>query len=209
MTEQEGVIKYHLTHNQQPIEQAFPLTELNAWRSVALRLGLIGQDPQRYDNIGFGNISCRLDATPSIFVITGTQTGQYSWLTAEQFSLVLSADPKKNRLSSLGFSKPSSEALTHASVYTQDRNIRAIIHAHSPDIWQQTLSLGLPHTNAEIPYGTVAMADAVEQLFLSGALEQKALFTMLGHQDGVVAFGPNLEKAAWELIKHLTLAISK
>lgn len=68
--------------------------------------------------------------------------------------------------------------------------------------------LGLPHTGADVPYGTVEMATAVEQLFQSGRLTQTSLFTMLGHEDGVVAFGSNMQDAAWELIKYLSLAIS-
>ena len=51
------------------------------------------------------------------------------------------------------------------------------------------------------------MAMAVEHLFQSGKLMQTSLFTMLGHEDGIIAFGKNMEAAAWELIKHLSLAI--
>lgn len=48
---------------------------------------------------------------------------------------------------------------------------------------------------------------AVEQLFQSGKLAQTSLFTLLGHEDGVIAFGRNMKEAAWELVKHLSLAI--
>ena len=51
------------------------------------------------------------------------------------------------------------------------------------------------------------MAIAVEQLFQSGKLKQTSLFTMLGHEDGVVSFGRNMPEAACELIKYLALAI--
>jgi hypothetical protein len=51
------------------------------------------------------------------------------------------------------------------------------------------------------------MAMAVEQLFQSGNLQRTSLFTMLGHEDGVVSFGRNMPEAAWELIKYLSLAI--
>ncbi len=208
MKEQEGVIKYQLEHTQQPVNRTFPFSEINAWRTIAVRLGLIGQNPDRYDNIGFGNISHRIDAHSEQFIISGTQTGHIEQLSPEHYCLVVKAEPHQNRLQSRGLCKPSSESLTHASVYAQDNAIQAIIHAHSPEIWKHTLALGLPHTNADVPYGTVEMATAVEQLFQSGKLTQPSLFTMLGHEDGVVAFGRNMQEAAWELINYLSLAIS-
>ncbi len=207
MKEQEGVVKYQLKHTQQPINQLFPFTEINAWRTIAFRLDLIGQTPERYDNIGFGNISQRIDPHSAQFIISGTQTGHIEQLDPEHYCLIVKAEPKQNRIESCGLCKPSSESLTHASVYAQDNAIQAVIHAHSPEIWQHTEALGLPHTSADIPYGTVEMAGAVEQLFQSGKLAQTSLFTMLGHEDGVVAFGRNMEEAAWELINCLSLAI--
>jgi len=207
MKEQEGVVKYQLKHTQQPINQLFPFTEINAWRTIAFRLDLIGQTPERYDNIGFGNISQRIDPHSAQFIISGTQTGHIEQLSPEHYCLIVKAEPKQNRIESCGLCKPSSESLTHASVYAQDNAIQAVIHAHSPEIWQHTEALGLPHTSADMPYGTVEMAGAVEQLFQSGKWAQTSLFTMLGHEDGVVAFGRNMEEAAWELINCLSLAI--
>ena len=115
--------------------------------------------------------------------------------------------PEKTGFNRADYCKPSSESLTHASIYAQDSNIQAVIHVHSPEIWNNTVALNLPHISADIPYGTVEMAIAVEQLFQSGNLQQISLFTMLGHEDGVVSFGRNMQEAAWELIKYLSLAI--
>ncbi|UOA08221.1 class II aldolase/adducin family protein [Methylobacter sp. S3L5C] len=208
MKEQEGVIKYQLQHMQKPIKETFSFNEINAWRTIIFRLGLIGQDPDRYNNLGFGNISQRLYPLSSQFIISGTQTGSIEQLNPEHYCLVINADPRKNRLSSCGLKKPSSEALTHASIYAQDNTIQAVIHVHSPELWSCTAALKLTHIPTDIPYGTVAMATAVEQLFQTGQLQQTPLFTMLGHKDGVVAFGKNMQEAAWILIKYLSLAIS-
>jgi L-ribulose-5-phosphate 4-epimerase len=208
MKEHEGVIKYQLEHTQKPINENFSLSEINAWRTIIFRLGLIGQDPERYDNLGFGNISQRLTSQGSQFIISGSQTGHIEHLSPEHYCLVIKADPRKNRIQSRGHYKPSSESLTHASIYAQDSNIQAVIHVHSPEIWSHTTTLNLPNISADIPYGTVEMAIAVEQLFQSGSLHQTSLFTMLGHEDGVVSFGRNMQEAAWELIKYLALAIS-
>ncbi len=208
MNEQEGVIKYQLQHTQKPIKETFSFNEINAWRTIVFRLGLIGQDPERYDNLGFGNISQRLHPQSNQFIISGTQTGHIEQLNPEHYCLVIKTDPRKNRITSCGLHKPSSEALTHASIYAQDNAIQAVIHVHSPELWNCTAALKLPHIPADIPYGTVAMAIAVEQLFQTDQLQQTPLFTMLGHKDGVVAFGKNMQEAAWVLIKHLSRAIS-
>jgi hypothetical protein len=207
MKEQEGVIKYQLKHTQKPINEKLSLSEINAWRTIIFRLDLIGQDPERYDNLGFGNISQRFNPQSSQFIISGSQTGHIEHLSPEHYCLVVKADPRKNRIESCGLYKPSSESLTHASIYTRDSNIQAVIHVHSPEIWNNTAALNLPHISADIPYGTVEMAIAVEQLFQSGNLQQTSLFTMLGHEDGVVSFGGNMREAAWALIKYLALAI--
>lgn len=207
MKEQEGVIKYQLNHTRQPISKTFPFAEINAWRTIAVRLDLIGQNPERYNNIGFGNISQRIEPDSAQFIISGTQTGHIEQLSPAHYCLIIKAEPKQNRLESCGLCKPSSESLTHASIYAQDNTIQAVIHAHSPEIWKHTLALALPHISADIPYGTVEMATAVEQLFQSGSLTEISLFTMLGHEDGVFAFGKNMAEAACELIKCLSLAI--
>jgi L-ribulose-5-phosphate 4-epimerase len=207
MREQEGVIKYRLDHRQQSFNPAPPLTGINAWRTVFFRLGLIGQCADRYDNIGFGNISQRLEPGSHQFIVSGTQTGHIEQLKPEHYCLVVKAEPEKNRIQSLGLCKPSSESLTHACVYAQSPAIQAVIHVHSPEIWRQTLALNLPHTPPDIPYGTVEMAMAVKQLFQSSNMRQASVFTMLGHEDGVVSFGNTLQSAAWELIKQLSLAI--
>lgn len=208
MKDQEGVIKYHLEHQQQALDLGFSFSQINTWRTIMFRLQLIGQDPKRYDNLGFGNISQRLDGATAQYLISGTQTGHLEYLQPSQYSLVVSAEPRKNTLASIGLCKPSSEALTHASIYQQDPQIQAVIHVHSPEIWRQTHALGLPHTVADVPYGTVEMALAVEQLLTAGDLQKTPIFTMLGHEDGVVAVGNSHQDAALTLIRYLALAVA-
>ena len=77
MEDQEGVIKYRIEHSQKSINDLFSFSEVSDWRAIIFRLGLIGQDPERYDNLGFGNISQRLRFESSQFIISGTQTGAY------------------------------------------------------------------------------------------------------------------------------------
>jgi len=208
MTEIEGVIKYQLHHNHTPLSNNIALAELNAWRTVMFKLNLIGQNPYRYNGYGFGNISQRMKTEALQFVISGTQTGHLSVLSHHDYCLVTQASPQTNTIVSCGETKPSSEALTHASVYLQDPQIQAVIHVHSPEIWQRTQELNLAHTAANIAYGTSEMADAVTQLFKLEHWQQTAVFAMLGHEDGVVAFGNSLNQAACALITQLSLALA-
>lgn len=203
MQEQEGVIKFRFDHQNQPIDQAISLSSLNTWRSILFKLGLIGRDPGRYGGLGYGNVSLKPDPNNNAFIISGTQTGHIEELSREHYCKVLNTDIERYFLQSTGLSKPSSEAITHACVYRQDDSIRSVIHVHSPDIWQKTAELALPHTPSDAAYGTPQMARAVAELFQSGRLDDEKIFSMLGHQDGIVAFGASIEHAAWLLIKAL------
>jgi L-ribulose-5-phosphate 4-epimerase len=205
MTESEGVIKYQLHHTDEELPKDCSLAELNAWRTVLFQLNLIGQDPARYQGLGYGNISQRL-ADSSQFVISGTQTGQLETLSKHDYCLITEAYPNKNQIYAQGQCKPSSEALTHASVYQHDKNIHAVIHVHSPVIWQNTNKLNLAHTAANIAYGTPEMAEAVADLLATKPAIN--VFTMLGHEDGVIAFGESLNVAATVLIQLLAAAFT-
>ncbi|MEQ1528438.1 MAG: class II aldolase/adducin family protein [Methylococcales bacterium] len=204
--DKEGVIKFHL-HHQQRLLSGLSIANLNAWRTLIFRLGLIGRHPEKYDNLGYGNISQRPSENSRQFIISGTQTGHLEQLSAAQYCLISDADPAANELHSQGLVKPSSESLTHASVYAQNSHIQAVIHGHCPEIWRNTAQLQLAHTSAQIAYGTPDMAFAVQKLFTESALTSTGLFTMLGHEDGVIAFGNTLSDAAMVLIHYLQQAI--
>lgn len=203
MQEQEGVIKFRFDHQNQPIDQAISLSSLNTWRSILFKLGLIGRDPGRYGGLGYGNVSLKPDPNNNAFIISGTQTGHIEELSREHYCEVRNTDIGRYFLQSKGLTQPSSEAITHACVYSQDASIRSVIHIHSPEIWQKTAELALPHTPTDAAYGTPQMARAVAELFHSGCFDDKPIFSMLGHQDGIVAFGASIEHTAWLLIKAL------
>ncbi|MBZ9613777.1 class II aldolase/adducin family protein [Rheinheimera maricola] len=207
MTEQEGVIKFQLDFSQQPALSATDVVEISSWRAIMLQLGMLGQTPQRYDNYGFGNISQRFGAQNQ-FIISGTQTGGISNMTAADYALVTDCQPQQNRIAAAGETKPSSEAMTHGQLYQLSADINFVIHAHSPHIWQHASALSLAQTRAEVPYGTVAMADEVARLFADTKVLLQGIFTMAGHEDGVVAFGQSAEQAAQRLIGCYAKALS-
>lgn len=206
VAEREGVIKYRLGHRQTALPDDTDIRELNAWRSIFYQLKLIGGIAEKYDGLGFGNLSRRLVPGKDEFIITGSQTGHLAVLGKEHYAIVRAASPEENSIQSLGSIRPSSEALTHAGVYRLDAGIQAVIHVHSPELWQNTDRLRLPSIPADIPYGTPEMARAVQALFDSGGLRDLPLFSMLGHEDGLVAFGSTLADAAVLLITMLARA---
>ncbi len=206
MAEMEGVIKYHLdfTLGDPPPDEW--VRRLNGWRRVLYLTGLIGQDPQRYDGLGYGNLSHRLPDPPDGFVITGTQTGGLPVLTKQHYTTILGCQPSHNRLQATGSIRPSSESLTHGALYQLDPQIQAVIHAHSPEIWHQAAQLGLPATSAEAPYGSPALSAEIARLFQETDVGARGILVMQGHLDGLIAFGTTIEQAGATLLTWLARA---
>jgi len=202
--ETEGVIKYRLHHEFTEAHPDWNIASMNTWRTLLYQLQLIGQQADRYMGYGYGNISQRFNNQQ--FIISGTQTGSIAELSVDNYCLVVAADLANNTLYSSGPCNPSSEALSHASVYSQNNNIHCVIHTHSPDIWRATSALKLAHTAHDVAYGTPDMAHAISHLFNSGQLKSRTLFTMLGHEDGVISFGQNFPQAACAMINTLASA---
>ena len=204
MADQEGVIKFDLDWRPGPpaagVDLGVDPAPLDRWRARLMTAGLIGQDPARYDGFGFGNLSMRV-ATG--FLITGTQTGAMPALSAEHYALVTAWDVAANRIVAHGPVKPSSEALTHATLYGLDPAIGFVFHGHGPAIWTARDRLGLPATAADVPYGTPAMARAVARLFAETTVADTRVFAMAGHEDGIVSFGGTADEAGRALLNAL------
>ena len=213
MTKQEGVIKFTLDFSLGDALPATQLTELNAWRDVLYARQLIGQDPARYGGYGFGNLSMRLapySAPPDRrrFVISGTQTGDLATLGPEHYAIVDACYPAENRLVAHGPVRPSSESLTHGAVYGIDPAIRFVMHVHSPVLWQAAAALHLPTTDPTVPYGSPEMAAEVERLFAETPVATLRVFSMGGHEDGIVSFGHTAAEAGDVLLAALSAAAS-
>ena len=193
MTAQEGVIKYRLSFMQTeaPDFSCFAepcFTELNAWRRKLYLLKLIGQTPARYEGYGYGNISHRLKPGKQGFLVSASQTGHLPVLEPEHYVHVTDFDLQQNWLQANGVMKPSSEALSHASIYAGLAPINCVMHVHWPELWQQATALGLPHTSAHIAYGTPEMAQTVQDLVQAQAAPC-GVVAMLGHEDGILIYG--------------------
>lgn len=207
-TEQEGVIKFRFEMAERAPVASPLLRELGAWRTLLRRLGVLGQDPARYDGYGFGNVSVRAAPGAPGFFISGSQTGGREELGPEHWVEVLASDPESNFLRARGQADPSAESLTHAAVYAADRRVTCVLHGHSPEIFAAASRLGLPATAAEVPYGTPAMAREVARLFAATRVARSGFFVMGGHEDGVIACGRGPAEAGRRLVLALARALA-
>jgi ribulose-5-phosphate 4-epimerase/fuculose-1-phosphate aldolase len=175
------------------------------------RLNLVGQDPERYDGAGYGNLSARIGPRGvgrgrRSFLITGTQTSGLAAIGLESFCLVLRYYPEDNRVESAGPIEPSSESMTHGAIYDLSPSIRYVFHAHAPVIWRRAAQLRLPTTDPRVEYGTPAMAAEVGRLQRSTALSELRCLAMGGHEDGVITFGRSAEEAGQAMMRVLARA---
>jgi len=205
---EEGVIKFKLDYSEAEPMEMQSLAALNRWRTTLWQQALIGQDPARYEGYGFGNVSQRIGTGDAAhgkrcFVISGTQTGHLPALDNSHYTQVRTYNATTNSVSAAGPIKPSSESLTHGMIYDLDNAIRVVLHVHSPDIWLATDRLDIPVTDSTVPYGTPKMAAEVQRLFNETDVRERKIFSMGGHEDGVISFGTTAEEAGDILLRTL------
>jgi len=204
----EGVIQFKLDYTATEPFAPEAVADLAAWRRVLHLLGLIGQDPDRYDGYGYGNISRRQGRNAGTgFMVSGSQTGHLSELDGRHWARVFDWDIPGNRAAAQGPTRPSSESLAHAALYERSPDVGAVIHAHSPRIWRHGLRTGRPATPPDAAHGTVAMASAVGDLLDRPDVGAKGVFIMAGHEDGVIAFGKDLREAGLLVVEALAEAL--
>ncbi len=209
MQPEEGVIKFTFEHVDDSLNAHIEVCHrLMAWRNIMCETALVGRDPLRYDGAAYGNLSARVQPYAAErgerrFLVSGTQTGQLECVSPDDFCLVVSYDHRRNFVRSRGRALPSSESMTHGSVYDLDSHIRFVFHAHSPVIWRNAARLRIPTTPAHIRYGTPEMCGAVQRLYRETELADGRVFTMGGHEDGVVVFGVTAEEVGGRLLHQL------
>src|SRR5690349_13581800 len=144
MKQHEGVVKFQMQFIAGPALPFDQLRELNAWRRILFMTNLIGQDSDRYGGFGYGNVSQKMEPLrpeyPLCFAISGTQTGGLPCLTQEHYAIVLECSPEENCVAATGPIQPSSESLTHGTLYELDDSLRYVLHVHSPDIWRHAMA---------------------------------------------------------------------
>lgn len=199
----DGIIKYNLAYKKSAPLRENRFLGIEAVRKRLVALGFIGV----YTNgVGYGNISQR--ARGDAFVITGTQTGHLKNLDANHYALIEEFNDKRFYLRSSGAIKPSSEALTHGTIYNLSSQINAVIHIHSKGIWNYMLQSGFLKTGI-VEYGTVEMIDEVNRIYKDRNPLSNPKFVMSGHSEGVMFFGKDLEEAERTLLEVVGLFVER
>ncbi len=190
----EGYVKFEVRRMAGPAPSHPDLGRLEAARTRLWDAGLLGITP---DGIGFGNVSVR-DAGEESFVITGTATGGARRLGADGYTRVTAFDLERNAVWCTGPVKASAETMTHGVLYRADRRIRCVIHVHSRRLWNEGLAAGWPATPREAEYGTPELARALGALAARRGAD-RGLVVLGGHEDGVIAYGPDIATAEEQL----------
>jgi len=203
----EGVVKfrYDLAEAKLPFEL---FSELVLWRNKLFSKGLIGaykDGPMK--GMGYGNASIRAEMLGKKgFFITGSQTGHIEKLPAEKYCFIESYNIAENYVKAFGAIAPSSESLTHAAIYETNEKIGAVVHGHSKEIFSSAKNLGLCCTSRKATYGSVELANEIKAIIEKLGRPEKGIIVTLGHKDGVLSWGKDIEEASKILIETLKKA---
>ena len=162
--------------------------EILKWHRCLYQLKLVGAHP---DGVGYGNISQRHGRS---FLITGCGVGAIAEPNERHLSSVEGYDIEGNSVRCLGPIAASSESLTHAALYEAAPWVQAVIHVHSPGLWDKYLGK-LATTAASAAAGTPAMAREIRRIMLNQTGVVPRILVMGGHPAGLVAYGASLADA--------------
>lgn len=199
MIRDEGYTKFRCDWQLGPAPDNSKIQGLNALRTKLFDAGLIGIYS---DGIGFGNVSVRVHParadSAATFIVSGTQTGALRELGPEHYCAVQAFDFAQNSVTCCGPIQASSESLTHAAVYRADRSVCCVVHLHSEDLWR-SFKGKLRTTPDEIPYGTPAMALAIERALADTSSDRTPAIVMGGHREGLIFFAEAVEAVEREI----------
>lgn len=194
----EGVIKFKYNLKLSGALKEIDYIEVEKWRAILFKMNFIGEYPS--EKVGYGNLSKRLASTDNEFIITGTQTGKYPHLNGGQYTRIKKCNLKKMSLEAIGPIAPSSESLTHYAIYLTCPQVNYIFHIHDKNLWEFMLANDFDKTPREVNYGTQAMADAAKKCIQN---KEMGIFAMEGHEDGIIAYGPNPESTGKMILSTL------
>ena len=189
MRRDEGYIKFSFAHEAAPAPAHPLLHDLMRIRDDLHEWELIGVLPE---GIGYGNISARIAGTPK-FIITGSGTGLKFPIEPVHFCEVVSFDIDQNSVACRGPLPASSESMSHGAIYAARPAANTVIHIHDRIMFRMLIREGAPQTPAAAAFGTPEMARAVGRL--AATLPPVACLVMAGHEDGLIAYGPDPQSA--------------
>ncbi len=197
MSAEDGYIKYKCIHTNKELGFMPIMNDINMIRAKLFELGLIGIYPSK---ISYGNISCKI--SNSTFIISGTQTGELNQLEPKHFAIVEKADIENNTLYSYGQINASSESMSHSAIYRANYSINCVIHVHCFKLWAKLLNQ-VPTTPQNAEFGTPEIANAINSIFNTVPdITHKGIIALGGHQDGLIAYGKDLNSAYETIIQY-------
>ena len=170
-------------------------------RARLYSLGLIGSNN---NGVSFGNISLRYK-TKNSFLITAAHTGEFPHLSPSYYSLVKKVNFKKFTSYAIGPSKPSIEAITHASIYNIDSKINAVIHVHNEKLWRYMLENDYLSTE-DITYETPKILENIKNIYKNIDPFLNNSFVIKEDFKGIITFGKTLgeaEKSLYSILNKL------
>lgn len=201
MTIDEGRIKYEIDFTPGRAPDIDAARELERCRRPLYEAGLIGRYKEL--GVGFGNLSRRCGPAGQ-FLISGTQTGHLARTDERHYSLVTACDVAANKVRCEGPVRASSEAMTHAAIYELSRDIEAVVHVHSRELWDRHLNR-LPTTDPDVAYGTPEMARDFARLYAETDFPTAGIAVMAGHEDGLIGIGASLDAATARILRLVRL----
>lgn len=192
----DGYVKFSVRLTEGDVPESATLWTLNEVRTELHDLGLIGILP---DGIGYGNVSVRLNGSDR-FIISGTATGGKRVLELTDYCCVDSFDVLRNEVFCTGRIRASSESMSHGVVYQANPAVGCVIHVHHQGLFRFMLANDFARTSEQAAYGTPRIAQETMQLVRDSATAD-GLFVMAGHEDGVIAYGTDVEAARQRLLQ--------
>ena len=110
--------------------------DLERFRVLYHKMGLI--NGQLVDDLHFGSLSKRTGSEE--FIITGANTYQFSILNSTQYTRLVKADLKKNKVEAKGPIAPSQLSLLHYLTYQSNQDIKCVMHFNHQNIWKYLVS---------------------------------------------------------------------
>lgn len=162
------------------------IQELRYWCGIFHKYNLAPP----YEGGSYGNLSFRARQARNYnaFIITTAKTSLNLTNCNECFAKVSGVDFEKGIVYASGVKEPSSESMLQFVIYRERPEINAVFHGHSSEILAVAKGLGVPETEKEAPYGTVALVKEVLEI-----LDRENFLLMKNH--GFLSLGKTMQEA--------------
>ncbi len=186
MAEEYLGVKFRTVFNNKAILKNKKIAELINWCKEFDRCGFT----PKAGGGSAGNLSFR---TSKGFIISRTQS-EFSNISQEDFTEVLSVDISKKEILVNGIKEPSSESFMAGEIFRRRKDVNAVFHGHSEEFLKYGKKLDLPITEKEQPGGSIELMHEVIKV-----LDNKNFIILKNH--GFISLGDSMAGAGNLAIK--------